>query len=234
MIDLKRHIASIVAESDHQLEWAEPEHWVRSELFQRLKLEEAQSGFIPLAIEVPYYTHVRSTGKENDAGPPYGKWIDLLVVDKDLKNWQWIELKVIHAVNHKTDLGALKPFTHDTASLLGFSLDWTLSGWKKPLVGMKLKKADRFLDRAVKHIQEAKHYFASVLLLLRSGDDKGLSVHQNGILENVKSRIHARGWTEYETPPTSFETSVEDAGRSRCGIAGKLIIAKWTQTRYVR
>jgi hypothetical protein len=37
MIDLKKHMASIIKESDHQLEWAEPEHWVRSELFQRLK-----------------------------------------------------------------------------------------------------------------------------------------------------------------------------------------------------
>lgn len=233
MIDLKKHFVSIVAASEHQLEWAEPEHWVRSELFQRLKLEEKQTGHEPLAMEIPYYTRVRSTGKENEAGPPYGKWIDLLVVDKALARWQWIELKVIHAGNHKRGVDALKPFVYDTASLLGFSLEETPAGWRKPPNGMNLNKVKPFLENAVDHLQEALHHFASVLLLLRSVDDSSLDVPQSVILEQVKARIHARGWTEYEAPPLSFETVFEDVGRSRCGLLGQLIVAKWTRTKAV-
>lgn len=229
MLDLKNHITSIVTESHHQLEWAEPEHWVRSELFQRLKLEEGRSGHEPLAMEIPYFTHIRSTGKEKDTGPPYGKWIDLLVVDKAHNCWQWIELKVIHAANHKPGLDTLKPFVYDTASLLGFSLDWTESGWRKPPPGMRLSKVEPFLERAVNRLQDAQHHFSSVLLLLHYNEDHSIEVHQSVILEKIKARIHTRGWKNYEKPPASFQTSVEDAGRSRRGLSGKLVIAKWTQ-----
>lgn len=118
MIDLRTHFASIVAGSDHQLSWAEPERWIQSELFQQLKEKEIESKVNPLPIEIPYYTRVRSTGRENLVGEAsYGKWIDRLTVDEKLRNWHWLELKVVHMINHKLPLNAVKPFVNDTASL---------------------------------------------------------------------------------------------------------------------
>lgn len=228
MIDLKKHVSSIVAASEHQLSWAEPERWVQSELFQLLKAEEAQSGLEPLPMEIPYYTLVRSTGKESHEGPPYGKWVDLLVIDKERKSWEWVELKVAHLQNHKRPHDVLKPFVNDTASLLGFHLEATIAGWKSPPKKMRLTKVTPLLTEVLSHLRGAKHHFCSVLLVLHSENDLGLELSKLDFAKDTKKRIHGRGWGEYEQPPVSFRTSSEAVGRSRQGNVATMLAARWT------
>ncbi|RZA10553.1 MAG: hypothetical protein EOP10_34580, partial [Proteobacteria bacterium] len=88
-MDFERYFTSIMKASDHHLSWEEPEHWVRSELFQRLKEDEPKTGLSPIAMEVPYYTTCPYS-KKADAVPPYGKWIDLCVLNQDKSEWTWI------------------------------------------------------------------------------------------------------------------------------------------------
>lgn len=227
MFDLTTYFSSIIGDSNYQLAWAEPEHWVRSELFQRLMLDEARSGLEVVPMEIPYYTKVRSSGTEINAGLSYGKWIDSLIHDGDLGRWQWLELKVIHTTNHRRLADAMMPFVADTTSLLGFSLESTISGWKVPASGMALKKVEPFLRIAIHDLQDASHSFVSAMVILHAEEELGWDFSKSNFIRNIRKRNHLRGQTVNESPPESFEVHVEPIGRNGSGLYATLPSSNW-------